>query len=61
MISQDCQATTAHMAADKEAVSLSGVHMDESKCIQPSRDTVIVYSVLEHNLLINTTRMNTIS
>ena len=44
------------MAADKEAVGLSRVHMYESKCILPYE--IIVYSVLRH---INTARMHTIS
>ena len=44
------------MAADKEAVGLSIVHMYESKYILPLRD--IVYSALKH---VNTARMHTIS
>ena len=36
----------AQMAADKEAVGLSRVHMYESKCILPYE--IIVYSVLKH-------------
>ena len=31
---------TAYLAADKESVGLSRVHMCESKCIPPLRDNI---------------------
>ena len=48
---------TALMAADKEAVGLSRVHMNEPKCILPCLYEIIVYTVLKH---INTARIHTI-
>ena len=35
---------TAQMAADKEAVGLSSVHIYESKCILPLRDNCLFCS-----------------
>ena len=49
--------TRAQIAADKQAVGLSRVHMYESKCILPLRDTCLFCSY-KH---INTARMHTIS